>query len=303
MNVTIKQLSAFVAVAQSQSFAEACERIHLSQPALSIAIKNLEQSLGGALFIRSTRAVLLTPEGEQLLPMAKRLLTDWNNALGDVSDLFSLAKGRLSIAAMPSFAEALLPGMIASFRKLYPNINVTLHDVLNESVIDMTRAGRVELGICFRPKVEDDIEFIELFNDEMVALMPVEHPLAKQKSVSWQDLQSYPFLALAPPSSVRALMELQLAEHDIAIGVDVEVNQLATIKQMVAEGVGVSAVPNICVLNQLDKRLTFRRLVGPSIARSIGLVLRKRSALSSAAKAMQELITQHGKVDENTSPL
>lgn len=303
MNVTIKQLNAFVAVAQCQSFAEACERLHLSQPALSIAIKNLEQSLGGALFTRSTRAVLLTPEGQRLLPMAKRLLTDWDQALGDISDLFTLAKGRLSIAAMPSFAEAKLPEVLAGFRLLYPNINVTLHDVLNEAVIDMTRAGRVELGICFRPRVEEDLEFTPLFEDEMVALLPKQHLLAQQELVFWQDLKQYPFLALAPPSSVRAHMESQLQEHSLTLDVDIEVNQLATIKQMVAQGVGVSAVPHLCVANQSDQRLVFRRLVNPSISRSIGLVARRRNALSSSAIAMQELIEQHCKAGENHRPL
>jgi len=298
VNVTIKQLSAFVAVAQSQSFAEACERIHLSQPALSIAIKNLEDSLGGPLFMRSTRAVSLTPEGERLLPMAKRLLADWDQALGDIGDLFALAKGRLSIAAMPSFAEARLPEVLADFRKRHPNINITLNDVLNESVVEMTRAGRVELGICFRPALNEDLEFIELFNDEMVALLPRAHKLSRLRRISWPQLQSYPFLALAPPSNVRAHIDAQLAEHSLVLNVDVEVNQLATIKRLVALGVGVSAVPRLCVTGPLDDRLVYRPLVEPAIARSIGLIVRRRYALSSPAKAMQRLILQHCKEDE-----
>ncbi len=299
MKVTIKQLSAFVAVAQCQSFAEACERIHLSQPALSIAIKNMEESLGGALFIRSTRAVLLTPEGERLLPMAKRLLADWDQALGDISDLFSLSRGRLRVAAMPSFAEAKLPQVFAGFQQQYPNINITLHDVLNESVIDMVRAGRVELGVCFRPAIMEDLHFSALFDDEMVALLPAEHPLAAQSTVTWQDFTPHPFMALSPPSNVRAHMESQLAEHDIELSVDLEVNQLATIKQMVAAGVGVSAVPKMCISHGLQSGLVSRPLLQPIVARSIGLVVRRRYALSSSAKAMQKLIFQYCKADEN----
>lgn len=303
MNVTIKQLSAFVAVAQCQSFAEACERIHLSQPALSITIKNLEESLGGALFIRSTRAVVLTPEGDRLLPMAKRLLADWDQALGDISDLFSLSKGRLSLAAMPSFAEARLPGVFADFQKQYPNINISLHDVLNESVIEMVRAGRVELGVCFRPAVTEDLHFSPLFDDEIVALLPEGHALAAKSTVTWQDFKPYPFMALAPPSNVRAYIEAQLAEHNINLTVDLEVNQLATIKQMVSAGVGVSAVPKMCISQGLDRSLVYRPLLEPNIARSIGLVERRRYALSSSAKAMQKLIFQHCKADENNGSL
>ncbi|BFM07981.1 LysR family transcriptional regulator [Halioxenophilus aromaticivorans] len=303
MNVTIKQLSAFVAVAQCQSFAEACERIHLSQPALSIAIKNLEEALGGPLFIRSTRAVLLTPEGERLLPMAKRLLADWGQALGDISDLFSLSKGRLALAAMPSFAEAKLPSVFAAFRQLYPNINITLHDVLNESVIELVRAGRVELGVCFRPAVTEDLQFTALYNDAMVALLPERHALAKANAITWEDFKDYPFLALAPPSSVRSHMKSALAEHNIDLKVDFEVNQLATIKQMVAAGVGVSAVPQMCVSGLQAPGLVARPLSNPIIGRSIGLVARRRYALSSSAKAMQSLIEEQCKAGENGTAL
>jgi LysR family carnitine catabolism transcriptional activator len=84
MKITIKQITAFVAVAQSQSYAEACDRIHLSQPALSITIKNLEDVLGGTLLTRTTRTLALTPEGQAFLPVAQRLLADWDHALGDI---------------------------------------------------------------------------------------------------------------------------------------------------------------------------------------------------------------------------
>ncbi len=290
MNVSIKQLSAFVALAQSHSFAEACERIHLSQPALSIAIKNLEEALGGPLFTRTTRAVSLTPEGQRLLPMAKRLLTDWDQALGDISDLFTLARGRLSIAAMPSFAEARLPEAIADFRGKYPNINISLHDVLNESVLEMTRAGRAELGVCFRPASVDDLEFTELFNDEMVALLPKGHPLSHHQNLTWQQLQDWPMVALAPPSNVRAYMDDLLAQHGLSLNVQVEVNQLATIKRLVALGVGASAVPRMCVEYGADSGVVYRPLIEPLVSRSIGLIVRRRYALSSAAEAMRDHI-------------
>jgi len=98
--MTVKQLRAFLAVAQTLSFAQACERLHLSQPALSLAIKSLEESMGGQLLIRSTRSVRLTPEGEVLLPIARRLLTDWDNAEDLLRQHFTLQRGTVSIAAM-----------------------------------------------------------------------------------------------------------------------------------------------------------------------------------------------------------
>ena len=147
--MTVKQLRAFLAVAQSLSFAQACERLHLSQPALSLAIKNLEQSLGGQLLVRTTRSVALTPEGETLLPIAVRLLADWDNAEDLLRQHFTLQMGKVAVAAMPSFAGNRLPAALRVFRDAYPRVNVAVHDVINEQVMEMVRDGRVELGIAF----------------------------------------------------------------------------------------------------------------------------------------------------------
>ena len=105
MNVTIRQLQCFAAVAKSGSFAEACTVLHLSQPALSIAIRNLEEALGGKLLARTTRAVALTPEGSEFYLIAQRLLADWQHSLEDVHNLFALRRGKLGIASMPTFAN------------------------------------------------------------------------------------------------------------------------------------------------------------------------------------------------------
>ncbi len=117
--MTVKQLRAFLAVAQSLSFAQAGERLHLSQPALSLAIKSLEESLGGPLLERTTRSVSLTPEGETLLPLALRLLADWDNTKM-LRQHFTLQLGKVSIAAMPSFAGNLLPLVLKTFRERHP---------------------------------------------------------------------------------------------------------------------------------------------------------------------------------------
>jgi LysR family carnitine catabolism transcriptional activator len=105
MNTTVKQLRGFVAIADTGSFAEACEQLHLSQPALSVSIRKLEEETGGLLFARSTRSVALTPEGHQFLPVAKRLLEDWTQGFEDLQQLFTLQRGKLTIAAMPSYAS------------------------------------------------------------------------------------------------------------------------------------------------------------------------------------------------------
>ena len=109
--MTVKQLRAFVIVAQTLSFVQACERLYMSQAALSLSIKALEEGLGGRLFSRTTRSVSLTPEGLALLPMARRLIAEWDNTEDEMRQRFTLRRGRVALAAMPSF-ETLYTGRI-----------------------------------------------------------------------------------------------------------------------------------------------------------------------------------------------
>ena len=155
MGMSIQQLRALLAVAHTLNFAHASERLNMSQPALSLAIKGLEDSLGGALLLRTTRKVTLTQEGETLLNMGRQLLADWENTEEAMRQRFTLQRGKISIAAMPSFAANVLPSVLKTFRDSYSGINVTVHDVINEHVIEMVSEGRVEMGIAFEPDYWD----------------------------------------------------------------------------------------------------------------------------------------------------
>ena len=140
--MTPRQLRAFAAIAETLSFARACERLHISAPALSLAIRSLEQSLGGRLFVRTTRSVRLTPEGVALLPHAQRLLADWESVRERLKQQFTLQHGHVTIAAMPSFAGNVLPRVLKSFRDRFPRVEVSVHDVIQEQVLEMVESGR-----------------------------------------------------------------------------------------------------------------------------------------------------------------
>ncbi|MEP2653472.1 MAG: LysR family transcriptional regulator, partial [Paraglaciecola sp.] len=171
-NVSFKQLNIFVCIANSHTFAEAAEKICLSQPALSSALKKMESQVGGELFSRTTRKVELTPEGKLFLPIAKRLIYDWQQAFSDLHNLFSLGQGNLSIAAMPSFAAGLLPSILHKFTGLYPNIKLAVNDVVMERVIQNVKEGRVEVGFSFETEKMEGLEFQPLFEDCFMVVLP-----------------------------------------------------------------------------------------------------------------------------------
>lgn len=290
--MTVKQLRAFFAVAQNLSFAQACQRLHLSQPALSLAIKTLEESLGGALFVRTTRNVALTPEGEVLLPIARRLLADWDNTEELLRQHFTLQLGRVAIAALPSFAANLLPIALKAFRERHPKINITVHDVVNEQVVDMVRDHRVELGVVLEPESLDGLTFTQLYLDRFVAVVPADSSLADSTEIHWGDLLGEPFIALQRPSAVRTLLEESIRDRHGHLPVAFESHQLATVGRMVAQGLGVSVVPSLCrsQMEALGARCV--RLDQPCIQQRVGMIQLAGSGISAAAQALAETLTE-----------
>lgn len=290
--MTVKQLRAFLAVAQTLSFAQACEHLHLSPPALSLTIKSLEDSLGGRLLNRTTRSVSLTPEGETLLPLARRLLASWDDAEDELRQRFSLQHGRVALAAMPSFAGNLLPVALRRFRERYPGIGVSVHDVVNEQVMDMVQSGAVELGIAFAPEPSSPLDFQMLYLDRFVAVVPADSPLAKRHALRWRDLLDQPFVTLQRPSTVRVMLEEHLRRSGWRLPVAFESHQLSTVGRMVAEGLGVSAVPALCREQMHELGARCLTLQDPAIERPVGLITRRGHQLSVAAQAIAELFQE-----------
>ena len=289
--MTVKQLRAFLAVAHTLSFAQACERLHVSQSALSLTIKALEDALGGRLFSRTTRSVSLTPEGEALLPLARRLLADWDNAEDELRQRFTLKLGRVALAAMPSFAGNLLPAVLRSFNEQHPSISVTVHDVINEQVMEMVRDRQVELGIAFEPEPGMPLSFTPLYIDRFVAVVPADSSLASRSEVSWEEMLEQPFITLQRPSTVRFMLEEQLRRRGRSLPVQYESHQLATVGRMVAGGLGVSAVPALCRAQMLELGARCVGLSDPVIEKPVGILTKPGHELSVAAQAIADTLS------------
>ncbi|MFT7289091.1 MAG: LysR family carnitine catabolism transcriptional activator [Halieaceae bacterium] len=290
MSISINQIIAFTSVARCGSFAEAAVQLHLSQPALSIAIRNLEDDLGGKLLARTTRSVALTPEGKAFYPVARRLLSDWEQSLQDVRNHFALRRGKLDIAAIPTYTTNLLPQILADFHRQYPNINVTVHDVIAESVVDMVREGRCELGVTFDPGEVPGLDFKPLFSDRFIAILPGDHPLLAKRQLRWKKLLAYPHISLQRPAGTRALIDKALAENGMLLTPAFESHQLVSIGRMVREGLGLSVVPSTSRAQMEEMGLQCRAISCPVITHQLGVVTRQQPNLSAAAQAMEASI-------------
>lgn len=290
MRMSIKQLRAFLAVAHTLNFAHASERLNMSQPALSLTIKGLEEVLGGPLLLRTTRRVTLTQEGETLLAMARQLMADWDNTEEAMRQRFTLQRGKVSVAAMPSFAANVLPPVLKTFRDRYAGINVTVHDVVNEQVIEMVSEGRVEMGIAFEPDYCGHLHFTPLGLDRFIAIVPPDSRFAGRERIAWRELLTLDFIALQRPSAVRLMLEEHLAQSGRPLDVALESHQLVTVGRLVANGLGGSAVPALCRTQMQELGAACLDLDGPVIERRVGVLRSAHHKLSTAAQALLDTL-------------
>ncbi|OFC71689.1 LysR family transcriptional regulator [Alteromonas confluentis] len=288
MSISYRNMLAFIRVAESATFAEAAEKLHLTQPALSSAIKKMEEQLGGKLFSRSTRRVTLTPEGHTLLPTARRLVNEWDETYHDMQNLFAMQQGKLTIAAMPSFAESKLPALLNDYHRQFSNIRLRVLDVVMEATIENVLQGNAEIGFTFEPEVHDGLIFTPLFTDEFVAVMYPGHTLASEYMISWHELLRYPFIAMNRGSAVRRWTE-HVAQDIGQLNIIAETGQLGSVGQFIAQGMGISVVPAICQSQMENRGLKCRAIKDNPLKKSVGMVRSQRTGLSVAAEEFWRL--------------
>nr|WP_250884259.1 LysR family transcriptional regulator [Glaciecola sp. XM2] len=290
---------AFVSVAQSATFAEAAEKLYLSQPALSTSIKNMETQLGGQLFARTTRKVMLTPEGKAFLPTAKRLIADWDGALSDVQNLFSVQQGRLTVAAMPSFAEGHLAGVMALYHQQHPNIRLRVLDVIMEQVIEAVLSKRADIGFVFEPENLKGLIFHPLLTDNFCVVMRKDDIYANKKQVTLEHVAAHPLLMTNVGSSIRRWLDAVFEAHNLETTIVADASQLGTLGQFVKQGLGWSIVPQLCEQQMQAKELVCVPLKGGILQKRVGMIATSQEALSSAAKKLwAQLADEHHNVME-----
>ena len=292
MDVSYRQIKAFVEVARSSTFAEAAVNLHLTQPALSSAIKKMEEQLGGKLFQRNTRNVSLTPEGEVLFPNALRLLHDWDNTFSDMQNLFAMAKGQLTVCAMPSFAESHLPNILSMFHQRIPNVNLRIVDVVMEQVIHEVTTGRSEIGFSFEPERKDGLVFNSLFTDEFVVVGNKGLLSSLGKSLNWKDCLQFPLVMMNRGSAVRHWTQSKLQQFG-ELNIIAETGQLSTLGKLIQNGLGISIMPAICKDQMEGLGLVAQSIADEPLVKNIGIIKNARKGLSLPAQSLWDLAIAH----------
>ncbi len=291
MNLSSRQLRAFVALVQERHFTNAAERCHQTQPAFSALIKSLEESVGVRLFDRTTRRVELTPEGQLFNASALRLLNDLDAVMGDLQDHVAKRKGRVSVAALPSLAAGWLPGVYAGFHAQFPGIALQLHDALLEPCLDLVRRGSADIAVAAKGQDMTGLLAEPLCEDYFYVVCRHDHPLAARAAIHMRELEGSPIIQLGKNSSIR-----QSLVHNAAfagLGSFLEVDHLATVTGLVVAGLGISLVPAMTLFHFQHPQIKIVPLAARSrIKRSLFLIRRQEKSLSSAAQAFYDVLLE-----------
>jgi DNA-binding transcriptional LysR family regulator len=290
MNVTLRQLRAFLAVARTGSFTLAAESLYITQSALSGLIRELEQTLGTRLVDRSTRRVYLTEIGARLYPMLDAALQDLDEVLHRVLDPDAMQSGSVRVAASQLLASTLMPDLIAEYQALHPANRVRLVDTPVESVMARVFAGEVELGIGPEREPNSDITSTRLFDGPFMAVLPHAHPLAGLGQLRWSDLAGYPVISLQGQFTERLAQDLRAAAPGLAFAPATEVTYLSTALSMAKAGLGVAlCIPYAASLVEVYG-LKMSPLGHPEVRRGFDVFTRRGRSLSPAAQSFLDFI-------------
>ncbi len=292
MDVDLRHLRAFIAVARHGSFTRAAKTVHISQPTFTVQIRRLETSLGVRLVDRNTRSVQLTPIGRELAPVLERILRDLDSALLNTRALSSRASGFVAIAALPSLSATVLPGIISAFRHENPGIAIHLRDAVGIKVSGMVRTGEVDFGFGSLPVSEPDVEFTPLFNDRMSAIFPRHSPFGAKRSLSLKDLTASPLILMGRDSSVRAVVDRALAAIGHLDPPAYEASYISTALGMVEAGLGITILPASVLRMDRGHGLMSRPIQNPKIDREVGLIQLRGRSLSPAAGAFLRVLRE-----------
>ncbi|MDQ6963294.1 MAG: LysR family transcriptional regulator [Mariprofundales bacterium] len=284
----------FSVIAEERSFSRAAKRLFLTQPAISIQIKQLEHQVQMPLFDRSGRQVSLTHAGEELLLHSRLIEQQIDEAERMLADLRGLKQGRVTLT-MAATANYFAPQMIAGFHEFYPDARITLEVSNRAGLISALDENRSDMVIMGRPPVSMDVDKVPFCDNPLVVIAPPNHPLASCREISLQRLAEEPFIMREEGSGTRIAIQHFLDEHGLEPNVVMEMNRTEAIKQAVMAELGVGIVS----LHTLDMELQLRRLVVLHvvhfpIVRHWYLVHRSGKRLSAMPQAFKNFVVDRG---------
>jgi len=290
----ISQITAFLAVAELQSFSLAAERLHITQPAVSKRIRQLEETMQTTLFDRIGKKSILTPNGLALIPHAEQILLEIKTYKARLEPENDKPSGILSLATSHHVGLHRLPQVLRDFKIEYPQVDLDLHFMDSEDACIAVSKNELELAIVTLPEIPDERLNLEpIWIDLLQVVLAPDHPLSRLSEISSDQLLDYPAILPSAGTFTRKIINQYFATAKGSMKIILETNYLETIKVMVSANLGWSMLP----IGMLDSTLTGISLNGLEIKRSLGIVTRRNRTLSLNSEAMIAMLRQAKAVD------
>jgi len=292
INVTLKHLRGFVAVAEEGSYSRAAERLFLTQSSVTATIQQVENAIGLVLFDRTTRRVTLTQAGADFLPVARRLLKDLDAAIADIRAVAERQKGHLGIAAAPSVIALILPPVISEFSARFANISLAIRDGSSQTVQQRVLDNEIDFGIASKWSSEAGLEFKPVLKDRFEVVARRDHPLARRRRVAWKDLEEHRFIGLATDTGIQAMLRSVPSVPRSIQSPLYQTSSTTVLEAMLREGLGISVLPALAARLISSDKLAFVELADPLVERELCIITRQGRTLSPAAQTMLRLIME-----------
>jgi DNA-binding transcriptional LysR family regulator len=273
MAMEIRQLRAFAAIAETGTFTAGAQRVHITQAAVSMQIRQLEIELGAPLFVRAPRRVILTEAGEALLERARRILREHDVAVAEIAELAGAERGRLRVGSASAMVSAdPLPQILKELRERHPRAEVTIISGTSDALVRQILAGELDMAFVSLPVEARGIQTEGLSRDELVAIASPRHQLAKQSVISVFALAGEKLILGERGGNTRRLIDELFAEAGVQPVVAMELSRLAAIKRMVEEEMGVGIIPLRSAREEISEgRLVAWWIEGSQISWELGL--------------------------------
>ena len=295
VHLTLRQLKVFESVARHLNYTRAAAELHLTQPAVSMQVKQLEGSLGVALFEQLGKRIHLTEAGREVLAYARTVTQQLDELEAVLNRLKGMSGGRLRISVATT-ANYFIPTPLGAFSRRYPDVTVTLDVTNRETLLRQLTENSIDLAIMGQPPAEADVEAQAFLENPLVIVAPPDHPLASQKGTPLTRLQEEIFLVREPGSGTRMAMERFFAERGMRLKTGMEVGSNEAIKQSVQAGLGLGLLSRATIEQELAlKRLVVLDIEDFPIMRHWYVVHRRGKRLSGAAEAFKRFVLDEAK--------
>ena len=292
MNITFRQLKVFNAVARHLSFTRAAEELHLSQPAVSMQVKQLESQLDIPLFEQLGKKIYLTEAGREVHHYSRTIAQQLDELETVLNGLKGIEQGRLRISVATT-ANYFAPHLLASFCQRFPGVNVSLDVTNRQTLLNQLNENEVDMVIMGQPPGEIELEAGAFMDNPLVVIAPPDHRLAGMANVPFNELEKEVFLVREQGSGTRSAMERFFVQHDIQLKTGMEVSSDEAIKQSVQAGLGLGIMSSHAVeMEVLIGRLVTLDIQEFPIMRHWYIVHRKGKRLSAVAAAFKEFLLQ-----------